>query len=62
MNIDPNKFYNSERAAALLRVKPETVKAYCRKGKLHGKQVGPRSQWMVPGKEIVRLRKEWRLD
>ena len=62
VEIDRKKSYSARDAAELLEVTPDTVKAYCRDGKVKGRQVGPKKQWMVPGGEIKRLRKEWNLD
>jgi excisionase family DNA binding protein len=59
---DPKKKYTPREAADLLGVTPDTVKAYCRNGKLKARQVGPKKQWMVTGAEIKRLQKEWNID
>jgi excisionase family DNA binding protein len=61
-SIKSKKQYTTREAADLLQVTPETVKAYCRNGKLKGRQVGPKKQWMVPVEEIKKLQKEWNLD
>ena len=53
------RLYSATEAASRLGVTPETVKAYCRVGKLAAKKVGPRQQWFVPAAEIARLRREW---
>lgn len=62
MKIDPKKWYNSNETGILLKITPETVKAYCRDRKVHSKKVGPKKQWHVQGTEILRLQKEWNLD
>jgi predicted transcriptional regulator len=54
--------YSAREAADLLEVTEETVKKYCRNGKIKGKQIGPKKRWHVQGIEIVRLRKAWGLD
>lgn len=62
MRISSDKWYTAREAAALLDVTEETVKDYCRRDKIKGRQVGPRKQWHVRGTEIERIRKEWNLD
>ena len=57
--IDAKQMYTAREAANLLEVTPDTVKGYCRELKIAGKQVGPKKNWMVPGSEIIRLRKDW---
>ena len=60
--IDGKQLYSAREAAQFLEVTPDTVKSYCRSGKISGKQVGPKKNWMVLGSEIARLRKDWNLD
>lgn len=62
LNIEPEELYSMREAAEFLDVTPETVKMYCRNGKLKGQKVGPKREWKVRGSEINRLRDEWNLD
>lgn len=59
--IDLKRQYSAREAANLLGVTPDTVKGYCRDGKITGKRVGPKKNWMVVGSEIVRLLASWNL-
>jgi hypothetical protein len=60
--LNTKKWYTPAQAGRFLRIQPDTIKKHCRGGTLKGKQVGPKKQWMIPGTEIARKRKEWRLD
>jgi hypothetical protein len=64
--IDPKQYYTISQTAIFLRdggVKtPETVKRYCRSGKLKGKKKGPKKVWYVLGSSVTALRKDWELD
>ena len=62
LKIEAKRMYTAREAAILLGVTPDTVKSYCRDGKIAGKQVGPKQNWMVAGTEIARLRASWNLD
>ena len=62
LSIDPKKWYRAPSAAPLLMVTQETVKAYCRRGTLKAKQVGPKNVWHILGKSILKLREQWRID
>ena len=62
VKIGKDQWYSAREAADLLGVTEDTVKKYCRNGKVKGKQVGPKNRWHVQGVEIVRLRKGWGLD
>jgi hypothetical protein len=61
-NIDSAKWYPASQAAVILAVTTETVKKYCRRQVLKGKQVGPKKMWHVWGSSISRLRQQWRID
>jgi hypothetical protein len=63
--IGPKEYYTIFQTANFLRdgVKTaETVKRYCRTGKLKGKKTGPKRVWHVLGSSIIALRKDWELD
>jgi len=62
VEIDKNRGYSAKETAVLLEVTEETVKKYCRTGKLKGKRVGAKMRWHVRGSEIVALREKWGLD
>lgn len=60
--IRSDKLYTVREAADALGVTPDTVKAYCRSGRLRAKKVGPKQAWAVRGTEIRRLRRKWNAD
>jgi len=62
MKIDPKKSYSAKEAADFLEVSEDTVKDYCRRKKLPGKQVGPKKRWHVLGTSILKQRKDWDMD
>jgi len=62
VKISKDQLYSARKAADFLKVTAETVKKYCRTGKIKGKQLGPKKLWHVPGAEITRLHKAWGLD
>lgn len=64
--IDPRKHYTVTQTAAFLRdggvSTAETIKRYCRNGKLQGKKKGAKGAWHVLGSSIIALREEWALE
>ena len=62
VKIEKDEMYSARKAADLLEVTAETVKKYCRNGKIKGKRRGPKKIWHVQGSEIIKLRKAWGLD
>jgi hypothetical protein len=64
--IDPEKHYTLAETAAFLKdggvTTTETIKRYCRTGKLKGKKKGAKQMWHVLGSSIKALREEWDLD
>jgi hypothetical protein len=64
--IDPRKYYTISQTAALLRDggvnTADTVKRYCRNGKLEGKKKGAKGIWHVLGSSIIALREKWDLE
>ena len=66
LNIDPKQHYTIAQTTDLLRdgdvATPETIKRYCRNGKLKGKKKGAKQVWHVLGSSIIALRKKWGLD
>ena len=64
--IDLEKHYTLAETAALLKnggvTTTETIKRYCRSGKLKGKKKGAKQKWHVLGSSIKALRQEWDLD
>ena len=62
MKIAKDQWYPARKAADLLKVTAETVKKYCRNGKIKGRQVGPKKRWHVQGAGIMRLHEAWGLD
>lgn len=60
--IDPDRWYTAREAAPFLGVTELTVKEYCRKEIIKGKQRGARKTWHVQGREIIRRQKALNLD
>jgi helix-turn-helix protein len=60
--LNSKKWYTPAQAAPFLKITPETVKKHCRGGALKGKRVGAKKQWMIPGTELAKKRREWELD
>lgn len=60
--IEPKRLYPLREAAMWLKVTEQTVASYLRDGDLHGKKIGPKGKWHVPGSELVRIRKKWGYD
>jgi hypothetical protein len=60
--VDTERMYTTREAAGLFGVTPETVKSYCRSGRIKGRQVAPKKEGMVPATEIKRLLRERNLD
>lgn len=54
--IDPRALYTPEEAAPLIRCCAETVRSYCRKGRLRAVLRGwGRVSYLVPGVELLRM-------
>ncbi len=62
MKIEGEKWYTAHEVAGLLNVTEETVKNYCRSGRLAGKRIGPRKRWHIQGRTVEEKRTEWGLD
>ncbi len=62
VNIDPKRLYSAREVAPLLEVTEQTIQRYFRSGELQGRQVGPKKKWHTTGAEIIRKRREWKLD
>jgi hypothetical protein len=64
--IDPDKHYTLAETTVFLKdggvTTTETIKRYCRTGKLKGKKKGAKKTWHVLGSSIEALREEWDLD
>ena len=71
-SLDPKEWYPAREAAPHLGVTVETVKKYCRDGKVHGKgpkgqwtiaihckRVGPKGEWTMLGSDVVKVLKAW---
>ncbi len=61
IKIDPQKFYAPPVAAKFLGVTPDTVKAYCRKGKLKGERGGLKQVWRIRGSVLQEFHARWKL-
>jgi hypothetical protein len=64
--ISPTKYYTVAQTISFLRGggvgTSETVKKYCRKRRLTGKQIGAKRIWHVLGSSISALRKSFGLE
>lgn len=61
-DIEPRQLYGVPEVRRFLEywVVEETIRQYCRMGKLRAKRID--SRWRIPGTEVLRLRREWGLS
>jgi hypothetical protein len=62
--VEGERWYPVREAITLLDgyLIEDTLKNYCRAGRVKAKKIGPRRQWHIQGVEVLRLRAEWGLD
>lgn len=53
--------YSIKDSLEFLNVTPQTVLKYLNNGTLKGKKIGPRSKWVIKGREIKNLMIKWNM-
>ena len=63
-SIDPDTWYSPREAVEHLdrQVREDTLKGYCREGRVEAKKFGPKNEWRIRGRSLLEIRKQWGLD